>query len=190
VRKLWPFFMPLFTQVPRTRRLLGIPYAGSRINWNPDATIPTQSLYTTPRRLAQHLGGVHTMRFFGCSTTSNESSLGTETLLASGALGLRQDGLHYSRTPSVRRGSYVRQCQKCQKCVRGTFGTFGTLLVEGFRTYLCRRGGSIWTDLFCVAWVAVSRFSGQLVRASFLKAHPSIIVSPLLGVWLYVFRKP
>jgi hypothetical protein len=44
VRTLRPFFMPLFTQVPGSWRLLGIPYAGSRIDWNPDAAILTQSL--------------------------------------------------------------------------------------------------------------------------------------------------
>ena len=44
VRKFRPFFMPLFTQVPGSWRLLGIPYAGSRIDWNPDAAILTQSL--------------------------------------------------------------------------------------------------------------------------------------------------
>jgi len=79
------------------------------------------------------------MRLFVYSTAGDERRVVTDSL------GIRDaepppKSASYSRTPSVQRDPYVRQCQKCQKPSEYPFGTFGTPSVsECGETIRCRR---------------------------------------------------
>jgi hypothetical protein len=72
------------------------------------------------------------MCLFGCSTVGDERRLGTDSLGIRNAEPTPRSASN-SRTPSVRRGPYLRQCQKCQKPSKHPFGTFGTPSVSVFR---------------------------------------------------------
>ncbi len=86
---------------------------------------------TTPRRLAQHLGGVHKDALLWMQHRRRRKEP-WHRLLASGTLSLHQDRLHRLAHRAWDKVPTVRQCQKCQKSVREAFGTFGTLSVSVF----------------------------------------------------------